>query len=114
MSRPHPPVVPGDQDRPDWWGPQDDAILAGELRKLDALPRVALPQRTPAVPAGPVEVTAPPYRLLALLAVVLLAALLVGLVSAWPASTSPGGPVVTPTTYAPPGPRGGFTSMPAR
>lgn len=111
MSRPA-PYVPGDQEHPEWWTSTDDEILAGELAKLDGLPRpAALPQRL--VPGAPAATPAAPprWRVLATLAVVLLTVALVALVAAAPGRPAP---AIAPTTYGPPGPRGGFTSMPAR
>lgn len=107
------PYVAGDHDHPEWWTARDDAILAGELAKLDKLPRVALPQRVPAEPERRFQPdTRPPWRLLALLAVVLLSVVLLALVLAAPLSGP--APASVPTTYGPPGPHGGFTSMPVR
>lgn len=114
MSRPV-PRVPGDQDRPEWWSEHDEAILAGAIAELDALPRVALPTRTPAIPASPAPSEPPPWRLIVGLVVALLVVVLVALVAAAPGwNATPSGSVVTPTTYGPPGPHGGFTSMPVR
>lgn len=111
MSRPA-PYVPGDHEHPEWWTSTDDEILSGELAKLDALPRTALPQRDPFVPgAAAVEPSAPPWRLIALFAVAVLTLALVALAAAAPSRPAP---ATVPTTYGPPGPAGGpaFTTMP--
>lgn len=124
------PYVAGDRDMPEWWGPDDEAILAGELAKLGDLPRpAALPQRVPSVPAAaPARAREP--RLTGVMIVACALFLLVAIVGAVMAlsadarpapapcaNSRPGGcvEVVTPTTYGPPGPAGGaFTSMPVR
>lgn len=129
------PRVPGKPlGMPDWWSESDQRILAGAVAEIDALPRAALPQRTPAIPA---EIPPAPRRTVAewldlanplwrymgslLLVVVVLVALVV--LGTWRAGTAPSpcpgdaagcADFETPTTYGPPGPAGGFTSMPAR
>lgn len=131
------PRVPGKPlGMPDWWSEQDQRILAGAVAEIDALPRAALPQRTPAIPAAVppaprtrptvaewLDLANPLWRYmgaLVLAAVVVLALVVLGTANARPMpSPCPGeasgcADFATPTTYGPPGPAGGFTSMPAR
>lgn len=118
------PYVPGDTDHPEWWTPADDEILAGELAKLDGLPRpAALPQRH--VPGAAATPAAPWWRSAREVGSLLVFGALLGLIllvafthlgpapSPCPGEASGCADVVTPTTYGPPGPAGGFTSMPA-
>jgi hypothetical protein len=100
---------------PEWWGPQDAAILAGELAKLGEIPRTVLPQRVPAIPATPCPQPARSWSPVTISALVVASALLglalLILLTPWPAARPP---VSTPATYGYPGPNGGpqFTTMP--
>lgn len=137
------PVVPGDRDFPtDWWTERDEMILRGELEKLadirpnaDAGAALCFCRPGPGHLPGhrnddlrgplvaPLRTWNPVARglgaaaLLGLLVLVLLAASAVG--GRGMPAPCPGDPAgcadfATPTTYGPPGPAGGFTSMPVR
>lgn len=104
------PIVPGDRDMPEWWTAEDDAVLAGELAKLENLPRPAyIERRMHELTYVPISSVRQPRSWMPLVvAVVLLCLLLIGLLIAVVPSPAAGPrPVVTPSTYGWPGPGGG-------
>lgn len=116
------PYVAGDRDQPDWWGPQDDAILAGELAKLEGLPRVAVPPE-PFVPGAPTTLPARTWwrtpvgigTLIVLGATSLWLILLFTFLAPRPTAPPSAPSDIVVTTYGPPGANGGplwFTTMP--
>lgn len=104
--------VPGDRDRPEWWGTHDEAILRGEVSKLAELPPAGSPQPDPFVPGAAVPTARPWWRTPREIGALILFGALLGLILLV-AFTSPRSTarqpadITTPTTYGPPGPTGG-------
>lgn len=99
--------MPGDRDHPEWWTDRDESILAGELSKLQGLPRPIYTERKlHELRYVPIGARVRRLRIRAMVQVVvlcvLLAVLAVMLVQMLVPAAGPGAPYPAPSVYGTP------------